>query len=85
MLETTLNTFPPETEDFVTHDVLNDYIQDTAVKTGVHSITRYDTLVKKVEKKNAKWSVETTTLQHTKAGHVFRQTGTSVSQKQSVF
>ncbi|KAL6704424.1 hypothetical protein ACN47E_008276 [Coniothyrium glycines] len=68
MLETTLNRFPEGTEDFVTHKELNDYIQDTSVKTGVHDITQYDTQVRNVTKKNGKWLVEAITLRVDKAG-----------------
>jgi len=62
LLELTLNPFPPGTPDFVTHDVLRDYIQDTAIKTGVHRNTRYNTSVKKVMKIGEKWRVETSIL-----------------------
>lgn len=36
LLETTLNPFPPGTLDNVSHSVLKEYIQDTALKTGVY-------------------------------------------------
>jgi ACS family pantothenate transporter-like MFS transporter len=62
LLETTLNRFPAGTEDFVSHQVLRDYIQDTATKTRVDEITQYDTEVRKVTKTGEKWIVETTTL-----------------------
>jgi hypothetical protein len=62
LLETTLNEFPAGTEDFVSHQVLGDYIQDTAAKTRVDEITQYDTEVRKVTKTGERWIVETTTL-----------------------
>lgn len=62
MLQTTLNPFPAGTPDFVSHSVLKDYIQDTAVRTGVHEITRYDTEVKNLTKSEDKWVLEATTL-----------------------
>lgn len=79
MLETTLNKFPTGTEDFVTHDVLKDYIQDTAFKTQVHDSTHYDTEVKNVSKRNGKWLLETTTLHSDSSGKISRKTSSSVS------
>jgi hypothetical protein len=61
-LETTLNQFPPETEDYVTHKVLGDYIQDTALATGVHEVTHYNTSVRRVWKRDRLWTVETALL-----------------------
>ncbi|KAB2102977.1 Flavin-containing monooxygenase [Alternaria gaisen] len=63
LLETTLNQFPPGTEDYVTHDVLCDYIQATTLLTGVHELTQYDTDVRSVIKNGRLWTVETATLQ----------------------
>ncbi|KAF1363703.1 FAD/NAD(P)-binding domain-containing protein [Lizonia empirigonia] len=62
LLETTLNKFPPGTEDFVSHSVLKDYIQDTAIKTHVDAITQYNTEVQNVSKEGETWSVRTSTL-----------------------
>ncbi|KAI1509794.1 Flavin-binding monooxygenase [Pyrenophora tritici-repentis] len=70
LLETTLNRFPAGTEDYVTHKVLADYIQSTAVSTGVHDITQYDTNVRHVSKSGRSWSVETATLQTDTTGAV---------------
>ena len=78
LLETTLNQFPAGTEDFVTHDVLKDYIQDTATKTGVHEIAQYDTEVKNISKEGAKWIVETATLRSDEAGRTLPKTSHSV-------
>ncbi|CAN9082400.1 unnamed protein product [Alternaria sp. RS040] len=61
--ETTLKQFPPGTEDYVTHNVLCDYIQATAFSTGVHELTQYDTDVRSVTKNGRLWTVETATLQ----------------------
>lgn len=63
LLETTLNKFPPGTEDFVSHSVLKDYIQDTAARTEVDAVTQYNTEVQNVSKKGEKWTVKTATLQ----------------------
>ncbi|KAH7563354.1 hypothetical protein BM1_00401 [Bipolaris maydis] len=68
LLETTLNKFPAGTEDIVSHSVLADYIQNTAIMTGVHEATQYDTNVKNVWKDGSSWLVETTTLQTDSAG-----------------
>ena len=62
MLETTLNTFPLGTEDFVSHSVLKDYIQDTAAKTAVDAVTQYNTNVQNVTKVGSKWTVQTSTF-----------------------
>ena len=58
--------------------MLRDYIQDTAVKTGVHQITRYDTEVKRLLKLDGRWEVRTVVLQHNDAGLVERKTEYSV-------
>lgn len=79
MLETTLNPFPPGTPDYVTHDVLKDYIQDTAVKTGVHELTRYNTEVKRLIKNGSKWTVNAVTLRWDSPESVLREEYSSVS------
>ena len=73
LLETTLNAFPPGTPDFVSHDVLKDYIQDTAFKTGVHELTRYNTEVKDLWRSDTTWSVDAVTLHTDKTGNVSRE------------
>ena len=79
LLETTLNRFPTGTDDFVSHQVLRDYIQDTAAKTKVDKITQYNTEVKNVAKNGGKWTVETTTLQLAEDGRILRISRVSVS------
>jgi hypothetical protein len=79
LLETTLNRFPAGTEDFVSHQVLGDYIQDTAAKTRVDEITQYDTEVRKVTKTGEKWIVETTTLHTDDNGEVSKTNKATVS------
>jgi ACS family pantothenate transporter-like MFS transporter len=78
LLTTTLNPFPVGTEDYVSHSVLKDYIQDTAAKTGVQRITHYDTEVKKLSKVNGKWKVETVSLEYQPKGGVERKSTSSV-------
>jgi ACS family pantothenate transporter-like MFS transporter len=79
LLETTLNKFPAGTEDFVSHQVLRDYIQDTAAKTRVDEVTQYDTEVRKVRKIGEKWTVETTTLHTDENGEVSKAEKAPVS------
>jgi hypothetical protein len=79
LLETTLNRFPAGTEDFVSHQVLGDYIQDTAAKTRVDEITQYDTEVRKVTKTGEKWIVETTRLHTDDNGGVSKTNKATVS------
>ncbi|KAH3959815.1 hypothetical protein HBH98_103770 [Parastagonospora nodorum] len=78
LLETTLNRFPAGTEDFVSHGVLKDYIQNTAIVAGVHESTIYNTEVKKVSKSGNLWTVDTTTLAINKEG-VTSQTSDATS------
>ncbi|KAH6639041.1 dimethylaniline monooxygenase [Boeremia exigua] len=77
LLETTLNKFPPGTEDFVSHSVLKDYIQNTAVKTEVADVTHYNTEVQNVSKVGDKWAVQTTTLQTRDDGSQTRNSTTT--------
>lgn len=84
LLETTLNKFPAGTEDIVSHSVLADYIQNTAIMTGVHEATQYDTNVKNVWKDGSSWLVETTTLQTDSAGVERWNTSTQVSASKTI-
>ncbi len=40
LMKLKINSWPVDTADFVNHRVLNEYIQDTSYKTGVHSKQR---------------------------------------------
>lgn len=62
MMKLKLNSWPPGTDLFVRHNVLADYIQDTAAKTGVDSITHFNTKVERVSKEHDHWKVRTSTL-----------------------
>ena len=64
LMKLRINPWPDGTADFVNHRVLNEYIQDTSHKSGVHSRTIYDTRVEKVSKRGhgQAWKVQTTTL-----------------------
>lgn len=57
-----INSWPAGTDDYVNHRVLNEYIQDTSRRTGVHSSTHYNTRVEKVFKSGKVWKVHTSTL-----------------------
>lgn len=79
LLETTLNKFPSGTENFVSHSVLKNYIQDTAAKTAVDAVTQYNTDVQNVTKVGKKWVVQTSSLRsHGDSTGAF-DTSTSVS------
>ncbi|KAF2015865.1 pantothenate transporter [Aaosphaeria arxii CBS 175.79] len=74
LLQTTLNPFPVGTPDFVTHNVLLDYIQDTALVSGVHDITKYGTEVQHLRKEGDEWLLTATTLQANHTGSLTLQT-----------
>ncbi|KAG9665595.1 FAD/NAD(P)-binding domain-containing protein, partial [Aureobasidium melanogenum] len=52
----------PDTPDFVPHDVLATYIQDTAAANKILSLISFRTRVTKVEKKGEKWEISTAKL-----------------------
>lgn len=52
----------PDTPDFVTHDVLATYIQDTAAANDILPNISFRTRVNKIEKKEKKWEVSTSKL-----------------------
>jgi cation diffusion facilitator CzcD-associated flavoprotein CzcO len=54
--------WPSQTPDFVTHDVLATYIQDTAAANDVLSNISFKTRVDKAEKKGSKWEVQSSRL-----------------------
>ncbi|OKL55360.1 hypothetical protein UA08_09405 [Talaromyces atroroseus] len=64
LMKVTLNSWPDETPDFVSHRVMNEYIQDTSRKTGVDDITKYGVKVVDVQKVNSqsKWRVTWTKI-----------------------
>ena len=61
-METTLNSWPPDTADYVNHRILNAYIQDTSRKTKVHECTVYKTRVENILKSGSVWRLQTSTL-----------------------
>jgi hypothetical protein len=50
LMKITLNSWPPGTEQNVRHNVLAEYIQDTAAKTGVNEVAQFNTKVEHVVK-----------------------------------
>ena len=74
-----MHPFPKDTPHFVSHNVLKDYIQNTAHITGVHGVTQYDTEVQSLVKSGTKWNVETATLKANEAGKLIRMISKSVS------
>jgi cation diffusion facilitator CzcD-associated flavoprotein CzcO len=81
LLETTLNPFPAGTEDFVTHNVLREYIQATALITGVQKVTQYNTEVRKITKRDNLWTVDTAMLYVNNTGATTHKYASSVGSR----
>ncbi|KAH8799751.1 FAD dependent oxidoreductase [Xylogone sp. PMI_703] len=64
LMELTLNSWKPGTEQISRHNVLAEYIQDTSSKAGVDDITLFNTRVDLVEKTGNKWHVRSSTLEN---------------------
>ncbi|KAK1148122.1 hypothetical protein N8T08_010761 [Aspergillus melleus] len=62
LMRVKLNAWPEGTPDFVSHTVMQAYIQDTAEKAGVHDVTIYGARVKNVSKEGETWSVTWSSL-----------------------
>jgi hypothetical protein len=62
LLRMSLNSWQDGTEEIVPHQIVKEYIQSTAVKTGVDDVTLYNTRVDSVTKQGHKWHIHTTTL-----------------------
>jgi cation diffusion facilitator CzcD-associated flavoprotein CzcO len=62
LMKITLNSWPPGTEQNVKHNVLAEYIQDTAAKTGVNEVAHFNTKVEHVVKEGDHWKVQTSTF-----------------------
>lgn len=56
-----LNPWRPNTESFVKHGILADYIQDTAAKRGITEKIVFNTKVEHAHKENGIWLVGTRT------------------------
>ena len=72
LLEVSLNPWKPNTEPFVSHRVLLEYIQDTAVKTGVTKRTLFNTKVEHMKKEQGHWRIRTSTWDHAKQTKTFQ-------------
>ncbi|ETI19964.1 hypothetical protein G647_08979 [Cladophialophora carrionii CBS 160.54] len=64
-MKVSLASWPPRTADFVTQNVLEEYIQGIAEQHGVNAVTHYHTRVEEVRKHEGRWAVRTTRLQQT--------------------
>lgn len=62
-MKVSLGQWPPETGDFTTQNVLEEYIQGIAEEHGVNTVTQYQTRVEEVRKQENHWIVRTITLQ----------------------
>jgi len=62
-MKVTLNSWPPGTEAIVKHNVLAEYIQDTATKTGVDEVAQFNTKVESLSKEGEIWRIQTSTLE----------------------
>lgn len=65
-----LNAWPEGTPEFVSHTVMQAYIQDTAEKAGVHDVTIYGARVKNIAKERESWSVVWSSLRDRDTGGV---------------
>jgi hypothetical protein len=61
-MRTTLNDWPPGTPDYVNHNVLKDYIQETSRKNGVDSLTIFGARVTDLRKNATEWNLTFSTL-----------------------
>ncbi|EXJ62031.1 hypothetical protein A1O7_02464 [Cladophialophora yegresii CBS 114405] len=64
-MKVSLASWPAGTADFVTQNVLEEYIQGIAEQQGVNAVTHYRTRVEEVRKHEGRWLVRTTRLQKT--------------------
>lgn len=61
-MELRTNRWPEGIEDFVSHAVLAEYIQETARVNEIESDIRFGSRVNRVEKEGSRWVVETSRL-----------------------
>lgn len=62
LMRTSLGPWPEATEDFVNHQLLEDYITTLSRSNGVDSITRYNARVEELKKRGATWNVRISVL-----------------------
>ena len=68
LMQTTLGAWPLETPDFVSQNVLEEYIQCISETNGVMAITKNNTRVENVQKQSEVWRLRTTSLEKTPSG-----------------
>ncbi|EYE98611.1 putative FAD dependent oxidoreductase [Aspergillus ruber CBS 135680] len=68
LMRVKLNAWPEGTPDFVSHSVMQEYIQDTSRKARVHAFTIYGARVKNIAKKGRKWGVTWSRLEQESEG-----------------
>jgi hypothetical protein len=83
-MRVTLNAWPEGTPDYVSHNVMKEYIQDTSRKTRVEDVTIYGARVKNISKQGEGWNVTWSTLNEEDSGIVEREIE-SVSVSESRF
>lgn len=66
VMRTTLIDWPEDTPDYISHDKVEQYIQDLAFRTGAHDRIQYSTRVESVRKNalagDTRWTIHTQTL-----------------------
>ena len=68
LMQTTLGAWPPETPDFVSQKVIEEYIQHISVMNGVVAVTKYNTRVENVQKHDEVWKLRTISLDKPPSG-----------------
>lgn len=69
----TLNSWPAGTEQIVPHNILAEYIQNTAEKTGVNAVILFNTRVEQVYKEEGSWVIKTSSFEPIGDAHISRQ------------
>lgn len=74
VMRSSLLHWPEGTGEFVTHDVIRQYVEDIASQNSVRDNIQFDTRVESVAKSNGedKWTVETSKLQESESGSGYR-------------
>lgn len=63
-MELRTNKWQPGTEEFVSHNILAEYIQDTARQTDIESQIKFGTRVDAVDKVGSHWTIRSSKLAH---------------------
>jgi hypothetical protein len=62
LMRTSLGAWPEGTQDFVNHQILEEYIISLCRSSGVSLVTQYNTRVEEVKKIGTTWAVRTLSL-----------------------